>query len=88
MADVDTYSYTSTKVRKTKKTTSTKRRESQDGGDVSITEITEKENHVPALTNGTSNGLSRKQRYLLVSGEAGLGRFEIVGSYSLSTEEY
>jgi len=73
MADVDTYSYTTTKVRKTKKTTSTKRRESQDGGDVSITEITEKENHVPALTNGTSNGLPRKQRYLLVSGELGWG---------------
>ena len=65
MADVDSYTYTTTKVRKTKKTTSTKRRESTDGGtaEVTITEVTEKENHVPSLTNG----IPRKQRYLLVS---------------------
>lgn len=62
MADVDSYSFTTTKVRKTKKVTSSKRRESNDGGaDVTITEITEKENHIPSLTNG----ISRKQRYLL-----------------------
>ncbi|KAK7601422.1 hypothetical protein V9T40_008863 [Parthenolecanium corni] len=59
MAEVDSYTYTTTKVRKTKKTASTKRRESQDGGDITITEISEKENHVPSLTNG----LPRKQRY-------------------------
>lgn len=59
-ADVDTITYTTTKVRKTKKTT--KRRESTDGGgEITITEVTEKENHLPALTNG----IQRKQRYLL-----------------------
>lgn len=62
MAEVDAYSFTTTKVRKTKKTTSTKRRESTDGGaEVTITEVTEKENHIPSLTNG----IPRKQRYLL-----------------------
>lgn len=64
MADVDTYTYTTTKVRKTKKTSSSsaKRRESSDNGtDVQITEISEKENHLPL-----TNGISRKQRYLLV----------------------
>lgn len=62
MADVDSYTYTTTKVRKTRKTTTSKRRESTDGGtDVTITEVTEKENHIPSLTNG----IPRKERYLL-----------------------
>jgi hypothetical protein len=51
MADVDVQvQYTTTKVRKTKKTTSGKRRESTDqGSEVTITEVQDKENY---LVNG------------------------------------
>lgn len=51
MADVDvqTVQYTTTKVKKTKKTTSGKRRESQDQSEVTISEVHDKEN---VLVNG------------------------------------
>lgn len=60
MADVE-YQYTTTtekKVRKTKKSTSTsnKRRESNDRGEVTITEIDNKENQYPAIENGYDKG--------------------------------
>ncbi|CAH1401838.1 unnamed protein product [Nezara viridula] len=49
MADVEVQmQYTAErKVRKVKKTTTTKRRESSDQGEVTITEINEKENQLP-----------------------------------------
>lgn len=59
MADVDVQvNYTTErKVRKTKKTSTSKRRESTDG---EVTAV-EKENHLP---NGTSNGV-QNDRYVL-----------------------
>ncbi|KAI5699281.1 hypothetical protein M8J75_000454 [Diaphorina citri] len=64
MADVDVQvQYTTTKVRKTKKTTSGKRRESTDqGSEVTITEVQDKENY---LVNGKGedyNKLGGKDR--------------------------